>query len=118
MKSKKVTQKDVLFFSISFFIVVLAWIGFNIYHIFVTSTISEELQVQIAPINGNFDTSTLDALETRTKVVPLFSELPVDEEASPAATIRPEPTIAIQQEVTIEETQPIASESVVIENEL
>ena len=41
------------------FITVVSWIGFSIYHIIVTSTISEELQLQITPIDPNFDTDTI-----------------------------------------------------------
>ncbi len=54
------------------FITVVAWIGFHIYHITVTSTISEELQLQIIPIDPNFDMDTINRLKGRVKVEPLY----------------------------------------------
>jgi len=65
-------QKDILFFFISLFIVVVAWVGFNIWHEHVTSTLSSELQMQIIPINPDFDTETLQKLKTREKITPQY----------------------------------------------
>ena len=88
-------QKDILFILGSSFVVVVAWIGFNIYHIYVTSTISEEIQVQLSPINPNFDKDMIRELKTRDKVVPLFEK---QETASrTATTLSPTPTIELEQ---------------------
>lgn len=106
MSRKSITQKDVLFLSISMFVIVALWVGFNIYHAWATSTISEDLQMQIIPIEASFDTDTLNNLKTREKIEPLI-ELSAQVSASPAAeettTITPTPT-----------EEPIQTESVII----
>lgn len=87
MRKKPSTIKDILFLSISSFVVIAAWIGFNLYHSWVTSTITPDLQVQISPINPDFDTVTLDKLKTRKQVVPV---------STLSNKITVEPTTAIQ----------------------
>ena len=81
-------QKDILFLFISTFILVVAWIGFNIYHKWATSTISADLQVQIKPIDPNFDTQTIEKLKTREQITPVY-EL---KEISPTVTASSSPT--------------------------
>lgn len=54
------------------FIFVLAWIGFSIYHNIITSTISQPLAVQIAPITPDFDLTTINNLQGRTNVSPVY----------------------------------------------
>lgn len=66
------TQKDILFILISSFIVVVAWIGFNLYHIWATSTVNEEIQLQLTPIAATFDATTMQQLKTRENVNPIF----------------------------------------------
>jgi hypothetical protein len=88
-KKHQSRRKDILFILISSFVVVVAWIGFNIYHIYITSTISEEVQVQLVPIDGQFDIETIQNLKSRNKVVPAFEK---QETASQSPTI-PTPTI-------------------------
>jgi hypothetical protein len=107
MKPKKHnTHKDILFILFSSFIVVVAWIGFNLYHIWVTSTISEELQVQLTSIDGSFDMKTLQKLKTRERVNPAFERqgVPVQPTAAaptgitqptPSVSTLPEPTVAV-----------------------
>lgn len=73
MKTKIITQRDILLLAFSFFIVVFAWIGFNLYHIWATSTISEDLQKQVKPISGTFDTQTINELKNRQQVEPVFT---------------------------------------------
>src|ERR1041385_6278665 len=84
MRKKYITQTDILFLSISFFMIVFLWIGFNLYHAYATSTISKDLQMQIVPIAPKFDTATLDKLKTRQQIVPLL-ELDTTQQASSAA---------------------------------
>jgi hypothetical protein len=86
-KQKK-RQNDILFILISSFIVVVAWIGFNIYHIYVTSTISEDVQAQLTPITGSFDTQTLQQLKSRDKVNPKFER----NAAASQSAVTPAPT--------------------------
>ncbi len=107
-------QKEILFVLWMTFITVVAWIGFNIYHIMVTSTISEELQAQTLPIDPNFDMETINNLKIRQKVEPLYqyrggSE---DESATTAASV---PTGAVEEAVqgggASEVVQPEVSEA-------
>ncbi len=82
------TKKDILFILISSFIVVTAWIGFNLYHIWVTSTVSEDVQLQLTPIDPNFDPATIQQLKSREHIDPLY-----EQRANPsqAATVTPTP---------------------------
>lgn len=57
------------------FILIVCWIGFNIYHSRITSTISESENVRILPINPNFDTNTIDKLKQRQKVPASFESI-------------------------------------------
>ena len=75
MKNKqKKRQKDILFILISSFIVVVAWIIFNIFHIMATSTIDENIQLQLTPISGTFDQKTIQGLKSRENINPLFQQ--------------------------------------------
>jgi hypothetical protein len=92
MKPKqKRLQKDILFLSISSFIVIVAWIGFNIYHIYVTSTISEDLQLQLTPISPVFDTQTIQKLQSRENINPVF-EMQKTISPTPFVPSAPSPT--------------------------
>ncbi len=91
MKLKKITQLDILYLSISMFVIVVVWIVFSLYHTYVTSTISDDLQMQITPIDGSFDTATIDKLKSRTKTTPLAAI----NQASSSAAISPSPTPAV-----------------------
>lgn len=70
MRKKPSAIKDILFLSISSFIVVAAWVGFNLYHSYVTTTIAPDLQLRIIPISPEFDTATLEKLKLRKQIVP------------------------------------------------
>ncbi len=75
-------QREILFVVISIFILVLVYIGFNIYHNAASSTISDTLSVQIVPINPGFDLKTIESLKKRTQISP-------DYQAPPQATSSP-----------------------------
>ena len=89
MRGGHVTRMDVLFLAISFFAIVALWIASNLYHEWVTTTITEDLQMQIIPIQAKFDTTTIDRLKTRNKTIPLF-ELDATTTSSEAADQTPE----------------------------
>lgn len=74
-------RKDIILLVIPFFILVLIWIGFSIYHNAVTSTIPEVLNIQITPIPPTFDERTILNLKNREKVLPVFEA----EQSSPSA---------------------------------
>lgn len=108
----RITQKDILFLSISFFAIVVAWIAFSLYHSYVTTTISESLQMQIISIAPTFDTATIDALKSREQIKPLF-ELASEQQAS-------SPALLEQEEITptpepIEEPLEELDETILIE---
>jgi hypothetical protein len=63
-------QKDILFIFISSFVVVAAWVGFNLYHKWVTTTISPDLQIQINPIESSFDRDTIEKIKSRNRISP------------------------------------------------
>lgn len=87
MKKHK-AQKDILYIAISSFILVVLWIGFNLYHAHATSTIEPVLQLQIKPIDSSFDTSVIQKLKSRQNVQPIYEF----GNASSAANISPTPT--------------------------
>lgn len=63
-------QKEVLFLLVLLFIGVVGWVAFSLYHTWQTSTISNDLQVQIEPIPANFDTAVIQKLQQRTQITP------------------------------------------------
>jgi hypothetical protein len=65
-------RRDILIIFISLFFCALAWIGFSIYHSAVTPTISEEANIQIAPISPNLNTKVVDELKGRDQIEPFF----------------------------------------------
>lgn len=65
-------QKDILIIFILLFIFVVAWIGSNIYHSAVSSTVTEAINQDIAPIEPSFDTKAINELKKREKVIPSF----------------------------------------------
>lgn len=87
MKKNK-AQKDILYISISSFVLVALWIASNLYHAYATSTITPELQQQIEPIPGSFDNETIQKLKTRENIIPVY-ELNT---ASTGAVLTPVPT--------------------------
>lgn len=70
-------RKDILIILILLFIVVAGWVGSNIYHSAVESTISETVNQDIAPIAPAFDTATIDKLKQRQKINPSFELLEI-----------------------------------------
>lgn len=80
-------QKDLILVLGSSLILVVFWVGFNIYHAATTSTISEDLAMQVTSIDGTFDTKTLKRLKGRIQVTPAFQLIV----ATPTATLSPTP---------------------------
>lgn len=95
-------RKDVQIILWLTFITVAAWIGFHIYHVSVTSTISEEIEKQIAPIDPNFDINTINKLKEREQVEPMYQYRETVEEptASPEAEQLITPTEILSPQVT------------------
>jgi hypothetical protein len=89
-------RKDVLSILVPSFIFVLAWIILSIHHNVVTSTISDQVNIQIAAISPTFDTSAITSLKQRQNIIPTYeSNIPVQNivvPATPSAIITPIPT--------------------------
>ena len=82
-------QKDLITFLVLIVIVVLAFVGSNIYHSAVTSTIPEVLAIQVKPISPKFQTKVLDELKKRTRIAPQFNTSPAVLTPSPTAIPTP-----------------------------
>lgn len=88
MKNK--AQKDILYISISSFILSIAWISFNIYHIVATSTITPDLEIQIKEIDPEFNLETIQKLKNREKIEPIYEFN--NTSASSEAVLTPSPS--------------------------
>lgn len=95
-------RKDVQIILWMTFVTVAAWIGFNIYHISVTSTISEELQIQIAPIDPKFDDNTILRIRAREQIEPMyqFNAAETVNISTPEADIQITPTEILSPQIT------------------
>ncbi len=80
-------QKDILFLSVSIFVLILAWIIFSVVHNFMASTISEPLEKKISPISSDFDTQTIENLKKKEKIEPFYGE---EVNSSPSAIVENE----------------------------
>lgn len=65
-------QKDFLIILIPAFLLSILWVVFSIYHNLTTSTIKDPLTFQIIPIEGKFDTETINKLKEKQRINPLF----------------------------------------------
>lgn len=85
---------------------VVIWIGFNIHHVMVTSTIEEAIQLHLTPINGSFDTQTIQQTKSRIQVTPLYEKsgniqpTPARTATTPAISAKPEPTTNPDRQIT------------------
>ncbi len=99
-------QKDIFYIVVSSFILVVFWIGFQLWHIQNTSKINEAVTLQSTPISPTFDTKTLEKLKQRDQVLPVFAL----KTASPTATViptrTPTPTITAVPTTTVVEIAP------------
>jgi hypothetical protein len=89
-------QKDILFILISSFVVVVAWIGFNLYDIWATSSVSLDVQAQLTPIDAVFDPQTIQGLRSRENVNPLFESQGTAIASAPAKIQQSAPTSTTQ----------------------
>jgi len=62
-------DKDVLFISVATLITALAWVVFDAYHAYTTSTIPKELEEIALPITPIIDTNIVQSLKSRTEPV-------------------------------------------------
>lgn len=86
-------KNDILLLVASAFLLVVAWVGFSIYHNLATSTVVPTVGQQLIPIPPSFDTKTINALKTRTAVNPNFTAL--SQGSSESASPSPTPALSI-----------------------
>lgn len=65
-------QKDIIVILLMLFVFVTVWIGSNIYHNVVRSTISITTSQDMSFIAPTFDTKAIDKLKQRQKINPSF----------------------------------------------
>lgn len=77
-------EKDIILLVVPLFFLALLWIGYSVYINSVSSTIPENINVQIAPIDGNFDEKTINELKGRQNLLPVFDSATGSPEAEVA----------------------------------
>lgn len=65
-------QRDIILLAVSYFLLVVIWLVFSIYHNSVTSNIPEAVNIQVSPINPQFDEKTILELKQRENILPSF----------------------------------------------
>jgi hypothetical protein len=65
-------KKDILVILIPSFICVLAWIIFSVIHSYLSPTVSKSINIEVTPIEPNFDTKTLELIKQRQVIEPIF----------------------------------------------
>jgi hypothetical protein len=92
-----INQKKLAILLVPVLILTVLWVIFNIYHNHVTSTVKAPLNQQIAPIEGTFNTETIDKIKERRRVEPI-NEIATPEQEE--ETLSPSPTPEIAEEET------------------
>jgi hypothetical protein len=85
-------NRDFLIISIFTFITTLVWIFFDAYHTYKTSTIPEDLRIQMEPLNTDLPIGIIQQLKDR----PEFFSISVSPSPLPTAspTVIPSPTVS------------------------
>lgn len=86
--------KNLIFLLTLSLIIVIGWVGFEIYHNSIMSTVNEDLQIQVTPIDPHFDTQVIKGLESRSHIEPAYSSSQSAVVIKP--TLTPTPTITVQ----------------------
>lgn len=87
-------QEEILFFLGSACIVVFAWIAFTVLHNSLTSTIGSTTAQAISPIQPTFNTKIIDAMRSRSTIVPL-NIIPTQSPTNIVVTTAPQPTVPV-----------------------
>lgn len=80
-------QKDIIFLAVSYFLLVVIWLVFSIYHNAVTSNIPQALSIQASPINPTFDEKTIMELKKRENIPPIFEATGEVKVSSPSGSL-------------------------------
>ena len=78
-------QKDLVIILVPLLILTILWVIFNVYHNYVSSTITDPLSYQIVPIEGSFDKNTIEQVKQRNRIDP-SNEIIVEISGSPTPT--------------------------------
>lgn len=98
-------QKDFLIILIPGVVLSILWVVFTIYHNLTTSTIKDPLTFQIMPIEGKFDTKTINKLKEKQRINPLFDIVASETTPTPS----PESSL-IEEVIPTEEPTPTTEE--------
>jgi hypothetical protein len=74
-------QRNLAIILIPVFILTILWVIFNIYHNYISSTITDPLSYQIIPIQGSFDKKIIEEIRQRKRINPV-NEIIVTNQAS------------------------------------
>lgn len=105
-------RRDILFLLISGAVLTILWIIFTILHQAVSTTISDDVSQQIAPITSKFDRKIIDALKKRPVISPEYNLKNVIPTPLPTFVPTPTPTpiTFIFQNVTPLISSPVATQ--------
>lgn len=79
-------RQEILFITFSFFGLVVLYFAFTFYHQSVTSTIPEDLNIQILPISPTFDEKTISDIKNRNSISPVYNSSQIQNETVKIAT--------------------------------
>jgi len=88
-------SKDLVIILFLTFLAVIVWIGMGVYHNLNSSTIDEQLSIQVQPISPTFDNSTIAQVKQRQAVDPLYD---IESATSSSSSRAPVPTITTSPE--------------------
>lgn len=66
-------NRDLLIISILTFITVFVWIFFDAYHVYTTSTIPQDLKMQLLPLDPKIPLDQIQKLKNRPELFPIIS---------------------------------------------
>ncbi len=98
-------QRQITILLIPVFILTICWVVFNVYHNYVSSTITDPLTYQIIPIKGNFDSKTISEVKERKRVNPANGILVNDATSSESNINQGEASDSANIDITLEENQ-------------
>jgi hypothetical protein len=90
-------NNQLIFVAIFTIVTILIWIGADLYHISVNSTIPEDMKQIVIPINPTLDTKIFEELRSKKDPADFISGTEVSSISSPSAEIQvvpPTPTTA------------------------
>jgi len=101
-------KNNVVILLVSFVVLVITWIIGNIYHATVTSTLSDDLNSQSAPIEPTFNEDVLAAIRTREQINTSFDTSATASAPTPTIT----PTVS-QKPAVSSSSAPTSSSSAI-----